>query len=176
MSEKQILDVDMTGISDTPESKFPEKLKPGVYDFMITGMEIGDENKQKTPYMEMTVIANGLEHKDRFYLTSKSLPRLKHVMLAAGNSKESLDTKLNSEQIKKMMIGKSWHGILGGREFEKEGKVYIASEFGFSRFAELTGNNILTFNADKHIKRLEKNPHTSSEDYMVAPATGDLPF
>lgn len=179
------LEVDFTGVEEATSSKFPDRLTPGVYDLItISGLELGTgTGDKKTPYAEFSFIADAGEHKDKFYLTVKALPRLKHMLLACGVSNEVLSARMSADQLKAVSIGKHFRGRLNGREYiNKKGEKAIASEFGFSGFAEPVGGTTVTFDAVKHISYLPSGATGSlgeGEGFKLSPpktGSDDLPF
>lgn len=176
---QMVMDIDFTNVQE-PESNFTEKVKPGVHDFTISGMEFGT-SKNGNPYMEVTFLSGDATHKDSFYLTPKALPRLQHLLRAAGVAESILTSRATTAQIKAASVGRQFHGLLGGREFiNKENGISIAAEFGFRGFAQpMSEECTLVFNASKHIQRVQDaNTSTTASagpsDGMSAP-TG-LPF
>jgi hypothetical protein len=185
-SKAQVMDVDFTGVV---EEVIKERIKPGEYEeFKISGVEFGvADNDKKTPYVNITVNVGELQHTDKFYLTSKALPKLKHMLRNCGIDPALLETKMSTADFERIVIGRSFRGIMGGREFlNEEGQTRIAPQFPFRGFAEPVGSNNLKFDPAKHIERL-KNPNATSSqagteigmetdsNTLEAPAD-DLPF
>lgn len=183
----ETLFIDFTGVEEKPENQYPERIKPGVYDFKISGMEFKTaENEKKTPYVEITFNTGNLQHTDKFYLTHKALPRLKHLLTQAGVDKDILSKDVTSDGLKKASMGKSFRGLLGGRQYlNNENKLRVAPEFPFQNFAEPLGGSTLVFDETKHIRLLDIPTviESSAGTALVMPSVGqakdssdDLPF
>lgn len=184
MTKSQIeMNVDFTGVEDNLPASVT-KLSPGVYDLTITGMEFGlQENEKATPYADVTVVASSGQHTDRFYLTPKALIRLKHLLLNAGVSETLLSGKVNAEQLVNASIGKKVRARLNGREYmsSKDNSIRVVAEFAFNNYAQpISEPNTLTFDASKHISRLNSTSSITSTSNAVPelkmPVSDDMPF
>lgn len=167
------MEIDFTGV-EAPTSDFAERAEPGVYPNMtITGMEFGVlENEKKTPYALVTVVADSKQHRERFFLSPKALPKLWYLLTTAGVSEDALSSKTTAETLARIAVGKQFHGRLNGREYiNNKGERAIAAEFPFSGFAQPVSEECtLTFDPTKNIKLLP----TTGTDNSVGGGANDI--
>ncbi len=160
--------------AETKSGDFVSKLRPGTYDdIFITGFETF-EPTGKSPYIEVTLVAeNGSgQHKEKLYMSDAarpySLAKIKELLEATYNE---TGTITDTGSVANALIGKKIALRLWGEEVElSDGKVVIVAHVSAKPFCAPVGKvGTLPYDALKAIKKLPAK---------VAPATtdNDLPF
>lgn len=155
-----------------------KRMKPGIHEVTITGFEIMDSGSVKMSFSNK----EGEEHVEIMSMSEKASRftqmKLKHMGMRF-TTEEKLATLKEPKQFEAFFVGKKLRIKLGGREVEKDGKVYLNAQLPLPRrdapFAETVDINPtnLTFGGED-INRIIKK---SSEDFESPSSTSDdLPF
>lgn len=154
----------------------------GIHEVTISGVVFEKEKNDKaTPYADVTFLNEEGDFSDKFHLTQKALPKLKHLLIGLNAPENILEGELTEEQLKAFLTGKKVRICISGREYMgNDGTIKVARELGFSRFAE----SILVSKVDSKLKfdnvyNIKKLPSTATAPAATRTAPvdkNDLPF
>ena len=148
-------------VNFTGASTGQKRIGWGVQEVTITDGAFDKEKQKGTPYLAATVATDdGATHMEKFHLTDKALPKLRHLMEEGlGYDKGQLERDMTEDQLKGMLVGKRVRLKFSGREYlKKDNTIGSVTELGFSNFAEnvkIPANSTqLTFLESRDVKKV----------------------
>jgi hypothetical protein len=169
-------------LSKIPNPKRNNDFKPiiplGPNVFKITDVIAGKSKVKKTDYFEVHFVSrDDIPFSDTFYITGKTLTRIKEFLLNCGMTQDEVNrTDIKVEDIKNSIVGKEVRLLIAGEEFLIEDKIRIRRKLPYLYFSEA----ITIPEAESRLKYDEKWHMTKLKETNQAEAPSkeedDLPF